>query len=184
MNKLLNEEQDELNKQLPSLNVVSITSPLESTSGDEGKSGSITSDPESLSRDDDYFKMNETASSLPSFIKRNTTAVSNVLLKGKVKVDEQSGRSDRLIALYKIGRQKFEDIAAQTQHDIFDYLGKNLYSRFYSEVWRLLTFKKKTDDFFQPYFVSLHKLVHHTISYPMHCSMNILLCQSCHSCLL
>ena len=145
MNKLLNEEQDELNKQLPSLNVVGITLPLESTPGDEDKSGSITSDPESLSSDDDYFKMNETAAtSLLSFIKRNTTAISNALLKGKVKVDEQGGRSDRLIALYKLGRQKLEDIAAQTQHDIFDYLGKNLCSKFYSEVWRLLTFKKKT----------------------------------------
>ena len=59
-NKLLNEEQDELNKQLPSLNVVGITS----TSEDEDKSGSITSDPKSLSSDDDYFKINETASSL------------------------------------------------------------------------------------------------------------------------
>ena len=55
MNKLLNEEQDELNKQLPSLNVVGITSPLESTSEDEDKSGPITSDPESLLCDDDYF---------------------------------------------------------------------------------------------------------------------------------
>ena len=60
MNKLLNEEQDELNKQLPSLNVVGITS----TSEDEDKSGSITSDPKSLSSDDDYFKINEAASSL------------------------------------------------------------------------------------------------------------------------
>ena len=46
--------------------------------------------------------------------------------KQKVKVDEQSCRSERLIALYKLGRRKFKDIAAQTQHDIFDYLGKNL----------------------------------------------------------
>ena len=60
MNKLLNEEQDELNKQLPSLNVVSITS----TSEDKDKSESITSDPKSFSSDDDYFKINETASSL------------------------------------------------------------------------------------------------------------------------
>ena len=104
MNKLLNEEQDELKKQLPSPNVVGITSPLESTSEDEDKSGSITSDPESLSSDDDYFKMNETASSLLSFIKRNTTVISNVLSKRKVKVDEQSCRSERLIALYKLGR--------------------------------------------------------------------------------
>ena len=87
-NKLLNEEQDELNKQLPSLNVAGITSPLESTSEDEDKSGSITSDPESLSSDDDYFKMYETASSLLSFIKRNATVISNVLSKGKVKVNE------------------------------------------------------------------------------------------------
>ena len=126
MNKLLNEEQDELKKQLPSPNVVGITSPLESTSEDEDKSGSIASDPESLSSDDDYFKMNETASSLLSFIKRNTTVISNVLSKRKVKVDEQSCRSERLIALYKLGRRKFKDSAAQTQHDIFDYLGKNL----------------------------------------------------------
>ena len=104
INKLLNEERDELNKQLTFLNVVSITSPLESTSDDEDKSGSITSDPESLSSDDDYFKMNETASSLLSFIKRNTTVISNVLSKRKVKVDEQSCRSERLIALYKLGR--------------------------------------------------------------------------------
>ena len=90
MNKLLNEKQDELNKQLPSLNVVGITSPLESTSEDEDKSGSIISDPESLSSDDYYFKMSETASSLLSFIKRNTTVISNVLSKGKVKVNEQS----------------------------------------------------------------------------------------------
>ena len=126
MNKLLNEEQDELEKQLPSPNVVGITSPLESTSEDEDKSGSIASDPESLSSDDDYFKMNETASSLLSFIKRNTTVISNVLSKRKVKVDEQSCQSERLIALYELGRRKFKDIAAQTQHDIFDYLGKNL----------------------------------------------------------
>ena len=46
MNKLLNEEQDELEKQLPSPNVVGITSPLESTSEDEDKSASITSDPD------------------------------------------------------------------------------------------------------------------------------------------
>ena len=39
INKLLNEKQDELNKQLPSLNAVGITSPLESTSKDEDKSG-------------------------------------------------------------------------------------------------------------------------------------------------
>ena len=57
MNKLLNEKKDELNKQLPSLNVVDITSPLESTSEDEDKSGSITSDPESISIDDDYFNI-------------------------------------------------------------------------------------------------------------------------------
>ena len=93
-----------MNKQLTFLNVVSITSPLESTSDDEDKSGSITSDPESLSSDDDYFKMNETASSLLSFIKRNTTVISNVLSKRKVKVDEQSCLSERLIALYKLGR--------------------------------------------------------------------------------
>ena len=74
MNKSLNEEQDELNEQLPFLNVVGITSPLESTSEDKDKPGSITSDPESLSSDD-YFKMNETASSLLSFIKRNTTMI-------------------------------------------------------------------------------------------------------------
>ena len=157
INKLLNEERDELNKQLTFLNVVSITSPLESTSDDEDKSGSITSDPESFSSDDDYFKMNENSSSLLSFIKRNTTVLSNVLSKGKVKVDEQSCRSERLFALYKLGRQKVKGIVAQTQYDIFDYLGKNLYSKFYSEVWRLFTYKKKTDDFFQPYFVSLHK---------------------------
>ena len=130
MNKLLNEKQDELNKQLPSLNVVGITSPLEPTSEDEDKSGSIISDPESLSSDDYFFKMSETASSLLSFIKRNTTVISNVLSKGKVKVNEQSWRSERLIPLYKLGSWKFEDIAAQTQHDIFDYLGKNLYSKF------------------------------------------------------
>ena len=46
MNKLLNEEQDELEKQLPSPNVVGITSPFESTSEDEDKSASITSDPD------------------------------------------------------------------------------------------------------------------------------------------
>ena len=57
MNKLLNEKKDELNKQLPSLNVVDITSPLESTSEDKDKSGSITSDPESISIDDDYFNI-------------------------------------------------------------------------------------------------------------------------------
>ena len=57
MNKLLNEKKDELNKQLPSLNVVDITSPLDSTSKDEDKSGSITSDPESISIDDDYFNI-------------------------------------------------------------------------------------------------------------------------------
>ena len=57
MNKLLNEKKDELNKQLPSLNVVDITSPLDSTSEDEDKSGSITSDPESISIDDDYFNI-------------------------------------------------------------------------------------------------------------------------------
>ena len=57
MNKLLNEKKDELNKQLPSLNVVDITSPFESTSEDEDKSGSITSDPESISIDDDYFNI-------------------------------------------------------------------------------------------------------------------------------
>ena len=39
----------------------------------------------------------------------------------------------------------------------FDYLGKNLYNKFYSENCRLFTFKKKTNDFFQPYVVSLHK---------------------------
>ena len=89
-NKLLNEKQDELNKQLPSPNVVGITSPLEPTSEDEDKSGSIISDPESLSSDDYYFKMSETASSLLSFIKRNLTVISNVLSKEKVKVDEQS----------------------------------------------------------------------------------------------
>ena len=83
--------------------------------------------------------------------------ISNVLSKGKVKVDEQSCRSERLIAFYKLGRQKFKDIAEQTQHDIFDHLGKTLYNKFYSEVWRLFTFKKNTDDFFQPYFVPLHK---------------------------
>ena len=101
--------------------------------------------------------MNETASSLLSFIKRSTTVISNVLWKVKVKVDEQSCRSEHLIAVYKQGRQKFKDIAAQTQHGIFDYLGKNVYSKFYSKFWRLFMFKKKTDDFFQPYFVALHK---------------------------
>ena len=63
------------------------------------RSGSITSDPESLSSDNDYFKMNETVSFLLSLIKRNTTVISNILSKGKVKVDEQSCRSERLIAL-------------------------------------------------------------------------------------
>ena len=106
MNKLLNKERDELNKQLPPLNVVGITSPLESTSENEDKSGSIISDPESLSSDDDYFKLNETASSLLSFIKRKTSALSNVLSKGKVKVDEKSCRSERLIALYKARQAK------------------------------------------------------------------------------
>ena len=67
------------------------------------------------------------------FIKRNTTVISNVFSKGKVKFDEQSF-SELLIALYKLGRQKFKNIAAQTQHDLFDYLGKNLYSKFYSEI--------------------------------------------------
>ena len=74
MNKLLNE----VSKQLSSLNVVGISPPLESTSVDEDKSGSITSDPKSLSSVDDYFKMNETASSLLSFIKRNANVISNV----------------------------------------------------------------------------------------------------------
>ena len=148
MNKLLNEEQDEVNKQLTSFNVVGITSPLQSTSEDEDESRSITSDPQSLSSDDDYFKINETTGSLLSFIKRNITVISNVLSKGKVKVDEQSCRGERLIALYKLGRQKFKDIAAQTQHDIFDYLEKNLYRKSYSEVWKLFTFKKKAYDFF------------------------------------
>ena len=115
-----------MNKQLPSLNVVGITSPLESTSEDEDKSGSRTSDPKSLSSDDDYFKMNETASSILSFIKRNAAVISNVLSKGKKKFDEQSCRSERLFTLYKLDRRNFKDIAAQTQHEIFHYLGKNL----------------------------------------------------------
>ena len=34
-------------------------------------------------------------------------------------------------------------------------LGKTY--KFYSEVWRLFTYKKKTDDFFKLYFASLHK---------------------------
>ena len=139
------------------LNVVGTTSPLESMSEDEGKSVSLTSDLESLSSDDDCFKMNETASSLLSFIKRSTTVISDVLWKVKVKVDEQSCCSEHLIAVYKLGRQKIKDIATQTQHGIFDYLGKNVYSKFYAKVWRLLRFKKKTDDFFQPYFVAFHK---------------------------
>ena len=58
MNKSLNEEQDELNEQLPFLNIVGITSPLESTSEDKDKPGSITSDPESS-----------------TVIKRNTTMI-------------------------------------------------------------------------------------------------------------
>ena len=64
--------------------------------------------------------------SLLLFIKRNTTAISNVLLKVKVKIDEQRCRSERLIALYKLDKQKFKDIVVQPQHDILDYLGKNL----------------------------------------------------------
>ena len=64
--------------------------------------------------------------SLLLFIKRNRTAISNVLLKVKVKIDEQRCRSERLIALYKLDKQKFKDIVVQPQHDILDYLGKNL----------------------------------------------------------
>ena len=57
-------------------------------------------------------------------------------------------RSEHLIALYKLDRRKFKDIAAQTKHDMFDYLVKNLYNKFYSEVRRLFAFKKKSDDIF------------------------------------
>ena len=78
-------------------------------------------------------------------------------MKRKVKIDEQSCRSEHLIPLYKLGKQIFKDIAAQIQHGIFDYHWINLYKKFYAVLWRLSTFKKKTDKFFQTYFMSLHK---------------------------